>query len=151
MILFSFHNKDSFSQASVILFTRGVSTRHPPGQTTPWADTPGQTPPWANTPWVDTLTPLARHPHPFLGRHPPTTDGYCSGRYASYWNAFLLTMLVVRENLCSSSCSWTFYEDRTPCICEGSRVFRKLPYLTRHASLLSLTISRFSRTYKIDI
>ena len=42
--------------------------RHPPGQTTPWADTPGQTLP--------------------LGRHPPA-DGYCSGRYASYWNAFL--------------------------------------------------------------
>ena len=25
-----------------------------------------------------------RHPS---GRHPP--NGYCSGRYASYWNAFL--------------------------------------------------------------
>ena len=25
-----------------------------------------------------------------LGRHPPPWDGHCSGRYASYWNAFLL-------------------------------------------------------------
>ena len=25
-----------------------------------------------------------------LGRHPPRADGYCCGRYASYWNAFLL-------------------------------------------------------------
>ena len=30
---------------------------------------------------------LGRHP---LGRHPPPQDGHCSGRYASYWNAFLL-------------------------------------------------------------
>ena len=28
--------------------------------------------------------------HPPLGRHPPTADGYCCGRYASYWNAFLV-------------------------------------------------------------
>ena len=26
--------------------------------------------------------------HP-LGRHPSPADGHCSGRYASYWNAFL--------------------------------------------------------------
>ena len=37
-------------------------------------------PPWANT-------PLGRHPPP--GQTPPA-DGYCSGRYTSYWNAFLL-------------------------------------------------------------
>ena len=44
------------------------------------------------TPWAD--TPLGRHP---LGRQPrqanttppPPADGYCSGRYASHWNAFL--------------------------------------------------------------
>ena len=44
--------------------------------------------------------PLGRHPHWVLGRPPPVdtrprqtlpqADGYCSGRYASYWNAFLL-------------------------------------------------------------
>ena len=60
----------------------------PPGQTR-------QTPSWADTP-LDRLgrpprktpfgqTPPGRHPLP---RHPPA-DGYCSGRYASYWNAFL--------------------------------------------------------------
>ena len=55
------------------------------------------------SPQVD--TPLGRHPparHP-LGRHPPAQcmlgytvpsacwdrHGYCCGRYASYWNAFL--------------------------------------------------------------
>ena len=25
-----------------------------------------------------------------LGQTPPPADGYCCGRYASYWNAFLL-------------------------------------------------------------
>ena len=38
------------------------------GEDTRQADTPGQTP---------------------LGRHPSLADGYCSGQYASYWNAFL--------------------------------------------------------------
>ena len=57
--------KVMFSQASVILFTGGVSARHPPLSRHP----PGQThSPWADTPtWADTL-PLGRHPH--LGRHP---------------------------------------------------------------------------------
>ena len=35
--------------------------------------------------------PLDRH-SPWAdapGRHPPLADGYCSGWYASYWNAFL--------------------------------------------------------------
>ena len=44
--------------------------RHLPGQTPPpqGQSPPGQTPPPADT---------------------PQADGYCSGRYASYWNAFL--------------------------------------------------------------
>ena len=49
------------------------------------ADTPlGRHPSWA-----DTLPRQTPHPgrHP-LGRHTPP-DGHCSGRYASYWNAFL--------------------------------------------------------------
>ena len=77
-----------FVQVSVILSTgRGhladttlgrhtprADTSHPPGRHLP---PPGQTPP----------TPLGRHP---LGRHPnPPSDGHCSRRYASYWNAFL--------------------------------------------------------------
>ena len=31
--------------------------------------------------------------HTLLGRHPPA-DGHCSGRYASYWNAFLFIYLL---------------------------------------------------------
>ena len=40
--------------------------------------------------------PPGRHPQD-PGRHtpradtPPPADGYCSGRYASYWNAFLFS------------------------------------------------------------
>ena len=34
----------------------------------------GKTPPWPDT---------------NLGRHPASRDGHCTGRYASYWNAFL--------------------------------------------------------------
>ena len=52
--------KVMFSQASVILL--GGVSQH----------TLGQTPPQAYTPWAD-----------------PPPDGQCSGRYASYWNAFL--------------------------------------------------------------
>ena len=104
-----------FSQTSMILFTGGSVSqhalgqtspmypsmhwgRHPPvsqhalGQTPPPAETPcvsqhalGQTPPWADTPGR----------HPFLPDTPladtSPADGYCSGRYASYRNAFFFT------------------------------------------------------------
>ena len=68
-----------FSQASVILST-GVCLPAIPGQTSPWqAD---------NT-------------------APPPRDGYCSGRYASYWNAFLCEhifrlshLFVGRKQMC---------------------------------------------------
>ena len=47
--------------------------------------------------------PLGRQPsgrHPLLGRHPlPRTDSYCSGRYASYWNAFLFLLLTFHVKL----------------------------------------------------
>ena len=101
--------KVMFSQASVILFTEGgvcpggeCVWQTPPRQTPPWADTltpplarhtpppdrhradtpPGQTPPRQTPTWQ---TPPSQTPP---SRHPPR-DGYCSGRYASYWNAFL--------------------------------------------------------------
>ena len=70
--------KIMFSRVFVILFivcipacTRADTplVRHPP------SDTPlGRPPPWAD---------------PLPGQTPPH-DGQCSGRYASYWNAFLL-------------------------------------------------------------
>ena len=61
--------KVMFLHVSVILSTRGVSARHPLGQTPP-----GQT------------LPLGRHP--LLGRHSPS-DSHCSRWSESYWNAFL--------------------------------------------------------------
>ena len=64
---------------------RGVSDpvhagiHHSPGQTPPpLADTPEPTPHRADTPRQAT----------------PTGDGYCCGRYASYWNAFLLYLTL---------------------------------------------------------
>ena len=67
-----------------------VPGQTPPRQTPepPWTDTLWQTPPLPQTPipprrypcpWVDTLTPV---------------DGQYSGRYASYWNAFLFISAI---------------------------------------------------------
>ena len=95
-----------FSQASVILFTAGcipASTgADPPGRHIPactGADTP---PPQADifhhplgqTSWADIShhalgqtppTPVQTYPSMHWGRHP--SNGHCSRRYASYWNA----------------------------------------------------------------
>ena len=63
---------------------------------------PGQTPPLGrHSPWTDTAradTPLADPPWADQpGKHLPA-DGYCSGRCASHWNAFLF----------KSTFAWTF-------------------------------------------
>ena len=76
---------------SAILFTGGYASVHawiPPGTRQP--------PP----PRADTLQDQARPP----GSRPPRADtplgdGYCCGRYASYWNAFLLTHLVSQPEI----------------------------------------------------
>ena len=47
--------------------------------------TPGQIPPWVDTHPGQTYIPLGRN-------SPPPPGGHCSGRYASYWNAFLFYM-----------------------------------------------------------
>ena len=69
----------------MIQFMGGVSS----GTHTTWADTP----PGTHTPGTHPQhTPLLACTHPPAhppGRQPPG-DGHCSGRYASYWNAFLL-------------------------------------------------------------
>ena len=62
--------------------------RHPPGTR--------QTPPdQADTP-PDQTPPRTRQPPPGPGRHPPreadSSIRSTSGRYASYWNAFLSTL-----------------------------------------------------------
>ena len=64
----------------------------PWGRCPPWADnSPGQTPHGQTSPhWADTPLPGRHSPGqtPPLADTPPA-DGYCCGRYASYWNAFL--------------------------------------------------------------
>ena len=66
----------------------GVCGRHPPpsGRHPHWAD-----PPQSDTPsQADTPCPV------HAGIH---TDGHCSGRYASYWNAFLLNLFKLDLNV----------------------------------------------------
>ena len=81
--------------------------RHSPS----WADTtprqtthPGQTPPRQTPP--PGRHPLTRHtpqPDTHLDRHSPAPqDGHCSGRYASYWNAFLFGLFF----------SWKLFEKK---------------------------------------
>ena len=105
---------------SVILFTgeegvclwcqRGVSATH----THPSADTPPGRPPWADTPmscacW-DTHPPaqcmLGYTPNPVhAGIHTPRCIVHAeiwstSGRYASHWNAFLLSCILPLNSFC---------------------------------------------------
>ena len=93
-----------FLHLSVILFTGGgvlsqcMLGYHPPEQTPPGADPPwDQTPLGADTPppREQTHPPGSRHPR---SRHPPReTDSSIrstNGRYASYWNAFLLVIFL---------------------------------------------------------
>ena len=72
-----------FVQVSVILSTgRGRLADTALGRHTPRADTshpPGRHLP---PPWADTSHPPGQTPQ-------PPSDGHCSRRYASYWNAFL--------------------------------------------------------------
>ena len=97
---------------SVILFTGGVPGQVPPGQVhRPGRYTPGPgtplgtryTPPPPGTRYTPlppgpgtppgryTPSPRTRYPLPGPGTPPPgDRDGYCCGRYASCWNAFLL-------------------------------------------------------------
>ena len=62
----------------------------PPEQTPPCANSPlGRHPPQADPTW-QTPTP------------PPPADGYCSKRYASYWNTFLFFFAFKWHTLTSS-------------------------------------------------
>ena len=61
-----------------------LELRSPPGTRPPWE----QTPPLGADPPVDT-------PHPPQSRHPPPCSiRSTSGRYASYWNAFLFQNML---------------------------------------------------------
>ena len=50
----------------------------------------------ADTPPARQTLPPGRHPP---GQTPPPRDGYCSGRYVSYWNAFLLISASISGRL----------------------------------------------------
>ena len=92
LILFSFYrpqrscDKVMFLHLSVILFTGRLAD--PPGQTRPLGrPQPSRQPqahPLGSHPWAD--TPVGRHP-PLCAV--PAGIRSRSGRYASYWNAFL--------------------------------------------------------------
>ena len=75
-----FHRHLSFCSQEGVFHTPPPLGRHQPGQTPPRQTPLGRHPLWQTPPLADTP----------LGRQPPLRDGYCSGRYASYWNAFLL-------------------------------------------------------------
>ena len=86
------YSSSSFPSATVRLcFHRCLSVHR--GRCTP---TP---PPRADTPW-QAYTPLAgRHPPgrqtpPPCRQTLPPAEGYCSGRYASYWNAFFFVRML---------------------------------------------------------
>ena len=98
--------KVMFLQASVILSTGGVclsacwDARPPPPEQThpPGADTP------LNQAPLTRHTPRTRHPPPWASP-PPSQEADASmwsmsGRYASYWNAFLFAIFFV--------CFWNF-------------------------------------------
>ena len=44
--------------------------------------------------------------HPPRSRHPPGTDGYCCGWYASYWNAFLFHKHLSFCSRGGGMCAW---------------------------------------------
>ena len=100
--------KVMFLHVSVILFTGGVSGQGelPQAGRTPWAgrnpppdqaDPPKPPPRPGRPPQIRQTPPPGRHP-PRPGRHPPreAESGIrsTSGRYASYWNAFLSECII---------------------------------------------------------
>ena len=113
-----------FLHVSVILFTGGASENPPrPGRHPPWQGEPplagrpprqGEPPPdQADSPGRE--TPPQTRQTPPAGRTPPPREEDCSirsmsGRYASYWNAFL-------SNLNCVGCQRHFHEQN------GSRTY----------------------------
>ena len=116
-----------FLQASVILSTGGGEylTRyprdqvHPPDQVPPWPGTPPRTgtpprpgtPPGPGTPPRIRYTPQTRYT-PWPGTPPQRACWEIQstrGRYASYWNAFLLSLTFIRTIIESFTVSTKIY------------------------------------------
>ena len=67
----------------------------PPGQTTPPGRPPRQATPGKTPPPVH--AGIHSNAQCMLG-YAPTPGGHCSGRYASYWNAFLCSIVIVHPH-----------------------------------------------------
>ena len=109
LIIFSIHNYQGnvFTPVCHSVHRGSAIPPHHPGRH-PWADThPGQTPLCADTPWADTHPPRQTPP----GQTPPCTvhagKRSTSGWYSSYWNAILLTLMLlnITEN-------WSFISEQ---------------------------------------
>ena len=102
-----------------------------------WADTH----PRADTPssWADIPPPPGQPPPP------SPSDGHCSGRYASYWNAYLLTTVFSRDfKLALQTCS-SLLENLTCCCFYQSGPFHNT-VLTRISPMVhELSWERFKR------
>ena len=86
-----------FLHVSVILFTGGSPAPHPGGRLrclarggSPGSPHPGGGSPGPHLAW-------GVYPSMHWGKPLPPADGYCCGRYASYWNAFLFG-IIFAEN-----------------------------------------------------
>ena len=93
-----------FLHLSVILFTGGEHVwGRPPRSRSPLGQTPlGQTPPWVRHP-PGQIPPQVRH----TPRGADSGIQSTSGRYASYWNAFLLRILFTLPN--HDTVQWRIY------------------------------------------
>ena len=89
-------SKVIFSQVSVSHSVhRGGVWQTPPGrhstrQTPPWTDIPGQTPHQADNPLLPSACWNTPHLTSACWDTPLSPSDHCTGRYTSYWNAFLL-------------------------------------------------------------
>ena len=90
-------------------------------------------------------TPPGRYPSTHWDRHPsyppPSPGGHCSGRYASYWNAFLFSSI-----LCFITVHWTHASSLNPTL--ALRLFL-LIWLYFASSKLSPTMQYFCMPYHL--
>ena len=90
--LFNYHPQTKFAKVmflQVSICPGGFASVHAGIANPPWADPPGSRPPGSRPPLQQTDLPWSRYPPP----HPLPSACWetrpTSGRYASYWNAYL--------------------------------------------------------------